>query len=182
MPTNNTQEPFDQRWLVLDHLLKDLNKNYDIPKEAIENLQMAKSVINYYKEDPTDPLRSKEVGRIDSYLNGSEEILLNIAEDCGTEYIKKWTQKMIDAAQGKEVYEYKPLKSKFIPGMPANFDFVRFSFQKPMPEERFYEICEYENVIIEFDDDQTIFVFGEKDNIQSSLQEMASFFTEQMDE
>ena len=43
------------------------------------------------------------------------------------------------------------------------------------------EICEYENVIIEFDDnDVSVFVFGEKDNIQCALKEMSPFFHEQM--
>jgi hypothetical protein len=65
--------------------------------------------------------------------------------------------------------------------MPANFDFVRFNFKEEIQVERFYEICEYENVIIEFDDNDTsVFIFGEKPNITNALKEMASFFQEQV--
>ena len=101
----------------------------------------------------------------------------------GEDFVAEWEQKLLDASKGKEVFKQSKIQSKFIPGMPANFDFVRFNFKQPIHEERFIEICEYENVIIEFDDnDLSVFVFGENDNIQKALKEMAPFYAEQLSE
>lgn len=181
MVNQDIKEPLELRWSVLDHLLKKLIKSYDISKEVIQNLQYARALTNFYKDDPTEPDRAKEVSRIDSLLNDVERTLLTIAEAEGEDFVKEWEQKLLDASQGKEVFRNVKIQSRFIPGMPANFDFIRFNFKEPIQEERFMEICEYENVIIEYDDnDASVFVFGQKENIQKALKEMSPFFQEQM--
>ena len=180
MVTDN-KDPLELRWTVLDHLLKKLIKSYEVPQEVIQNLQYARALTNFYKDDPTEPDRAKELPRIDSLLNEVEQTLLDIAQIEGEDFVKDWEKKLFDASQGKEVFKNVKIQSKFIPGMPANFDFIRFNFKETVQEERFMEICEYENVIIEFDDnDVSVFVFGEKDNIQCALKEMSPFFHEQM--
>ena len=183
MPNQELQEPLEQRWVVLDNLVKHLNKKYDVPEKVFKNLQYSRSLISYYLQDPTEPDRAKELPRIDSMLNDSELILMGMAGMEGEEFVKEWEQKFLDASQGKEVLHQAKIQSKFIPGMPANFDYVRFNFKKAIPEERFMEICEYENVIIEYDDnDSSVFIFGESTNIQNALKEMGPFFNEQMSE
>ncbi len=178
--SDQTNDPLYCRWNVLDHLLKELIHEYEIEREIIENLQLSKTLINYYIEDPTDPSRSSEIARIDELLNEAEQTLMVVAENKGKTFTNQWDQHLIDANKGIEVFRNVPIQSKFIPGMPANFDFVRFNFKEPIAEERFMEICEYENVIIEYDDnDNSVFVFGEKPQISSALQEMGSFFEEQ---
>ncbi|WP_455645876.1 DUF2096 family protein [Methanosphaera sp.] len=179
---SDVKEPLYLRWAVLDHLLKTLNKKYgDIPKEIIKDLQYARALTNFYTEDPSEPDRAKELGRIDSLLNTVERNLMSLAQVEGEEFVKEWEEKLLDASKGKEVFKSVPIQSKFIAGMPANFDFVRFNFRQPIAEERFIEICEYENVIIEFDDnDKSVFIFGEKPNITSALKEMGPFFSEQI--
>lgn len=181
MPNDGEANPLNQRWYVLDHLLKTLNKKYDVPKSVIKNLQHSRSLINYYNDDPTAQERIKELPRIDALLNEAEQNLMIFASQEGNEFVDEWTQKLVDASQGKQVFQEHKIQSKFIPGMPANFEFVRFNFKDEIQVERFYEICEYENVIIEFDDNDTsVFIFGEKDNINSALQEMGPMYKEQM--
>ncbi len=181
MANQELQDPLEQRWVVLDHLLKILNKKYDVPKDVVKHLQYARSLTSYYNQDPTDPERAKELPNIDSYLNNAEGTLMGMAGMEGEEFVADWEQKLLDASRGKEVFKQRKIQSKFIPGMPANFDFVRFNFKKPIDEERFMEICEYENVIIEYDDnDSSVFVFGETEKIQNALKEMAPFYAEQM--
>lgn len=183
MPSQELHDPLEQRWVVLDHLLKYLNKKYDVPSEVVKNLQYARALTNYYNQDPTEPDRAKELPRIDSLLNDAERTLIGMAGMEGEDFVADWEQKLLDASKGKEVFRQVKIQSKFIPGMPANFDFIRFNFREPIHEERFIEICEYENVIIEFDDnDSSVFVFGETDNIQKALKEMAPFYREQMSE
>lgn len=179
MPNQELQDPLEQKWVVLDHLIRILNKKYDVPEEVFRNLQYSRSLTHYYNQDPTDPDRVKELPRIDSMLNNSERILMGMAGMEGEEFVADWEQKLLDASQGKEVFKQVRIQSKFIPGMPANFDFIRFNFKEPIAEERFIEICEFENVIIEVDDnDSSVFVFGDKDNIQKALKEMAPFYSE----
>jgi len=181
MANQELQDPLEQRWVVLDHLLKILNKKYDVPKDVVKHLQYARSLTSYYNQDPTDSERAKELPNIDSYLNNAEGTLMGMAGMEGEEFVADWEQKLLDASRGKEVFKQRKIQSKFIPGMPANFDFVRFNFKKPIDEERFMEICEYENVIIEYDDnDSSVFVFGETEKIQNALKEMAPFYAEQM--
>jgi hypothetical protein len=42
MPNQELQDPLEQRWVVLDHLLKYLNKKYDIPEKLFKNLQYSR--------------------------------------------------------------------------------------------------------------------------------------------
>lgn len=175
------KDPLYLRWTVLDHLLKALNKNYEIPTSIIKDLQLARTLTNFYLDDPTDKDRMKELPRIEGLLNSIEQNLMIIADNEGKEFTDEWTQYLLDASKGKEIFKGIKIQSKFIPGMPANFEFVRFNFNDPIAEERFIEICEYENVIIEFDDnDKSVFVFGEKPQITSALKELSPFFAEQM--
>lgn len=175
-------EPLDQRWVVLDRLLKQLHqRNYQVPKSVVKDLQLARSLTNYYNDDPTAQERIAELPKIDSYLTNAERNLMMLAEEEGPDFVDEWTQKLTDASQGKKVFEDYKIQSRFIPGMPANFDFAKFNFKEEIQVERFYEICESENVIIEFDDDdKSVFIFGEDQNIASALQEMASFYKEQL--
>ena len=181
MHNEDETNPLDQRWLVLDNLLRELFSTHEIPRDVIQNLQHSRALTNYYNDDPTAQERINELPKIDALLNDVEQKLMIMAEDEGPEFVDRWNQNLIDASQGKQVFKDHKIQSKFIPGMPANFDFVRFNFKEEIQVERFYEICEYENVIIEFDDnDKSIFIFGEKPNISNALSEMASFFQEQV--
>ncbi len=58
---------------------------------------------------------------------------------------------------------------------------VRITFKTPISEERVQEIAEYHNVIIEFQTDTLLVIYGDKQNIQDSLKEMSSFFSEQIE-
>ena len=132
MPNQELHDPLEQRWVVLDHLLKQLNKKYDIPAEVVKNLQYSRSLTHYYLQDPTEPDRAKELPRIDSLLNDTELKLMGMAGMEGEDFVADWEQKLLDASKGKEVFRQSKIQSKFIPGMPANFDFVRFYFREPI--------------------------------------------------
>ena len=89
MVTDN-KDPLELRWTVLDHLLKKLIKSYEVPQEVIQNLQYARALTNFYKDDPTEPDRAKELPRIDSLLNEVEQTLLDIAQIEGEDFVKDW--------------------------------------------------------------------------------------------
>ena len=111
--------PAEQTWLVLVELLTDLRKKeMEIPKEITKNIQMAKTTINFYKVDPTDPQRQVEVKRINEFLTSIQDALMGLAEELGSEYADKWMDKLLRASRGEEVYPQKKTESKFVVGAP----------------------------------------------------------------
>lgn len=175
--------PAEQTWLVLVDLLTDLKKKEkEIPKEITKNIQMAKTTINFYKVDPTDPERQVAVKRINEFLTTVQNHLMGLAEEIGSEYVDKWMNKLLRASRGEVVYPQKKTDSKFVIGAPSGFSMVRMNFKTSLSEERVQEIAEYENVIIEFEEDNLLLIYGDKENIKKSLQELSSFFREQIEE
>ena len=172
--------PAEQTWMILVELLTDLRKNgVDIPKDVTKDIQMAKTTINFYKVNPNDPERMKELKRMNDFMNSAQDMLLTLAEDVGEDYLESWLEKLRRASRGEQVYQLVDKKFKFIVGAPSGFSMARLTFKKPILEERLQEIAEYYNIIIEFEDDNVIMIFGDKDNIKKSLKELSSFFTEQ---
>jgi hypothetical protein len=168
---------------VLVELLNDLRKNgMEIPKKVTRNIQMAKTTINFYKVDPTDPERQVEVKRINEFLTQTQDSLMNLADNKGEEYSAKWMEKLLMASRGEEVYPQKKTDSKFVVGAPSGFSMIRVNFKAPLSEDRVQEIAEYHNVIIEFEEDNLILIYGDKENLKKSLQELSSFFKEQLKE
>jgi hypothetical protein len=171
--------PLEQTWMVLVELLTDLKKKgFKILPQLTEDIRMARTTINFYKVDPTDPERMKELKRINEFLNSAQDSLFTLAENLGNDYINEWTEKLKKATRGEKVYEIEEKKSKFAMGAPAGFSMVRVTFNQPLPEERIQEIAETYNLIIEFEADDVIAVYGDVENIKKGLKEIAYFFKE----
>lgn len=171
--------PAEQTWMVLVELLTDLRKkNVEISPAITEDIRMAKTTINFYKVNPTDPERIKEVGRINNFLTSLQDTLMGLAEAQGKDYVDQWMEKLKRASRGETVYETHDKPSKFVVGAPSGFSMVRITFKKPQSEDRVQEIAEYHNVIIEFETDEIVVIYGDKENIQHSLKEMAPLFSE----
>ena len=174
--------PLEQTWMVLVELLTDLRKrNVEIDPIIPEDVRMAKTTINFYKVNPSDPERMNELKRINDFINSVQEALLDLAEEQGREYHAKWVEKLTRASRGEKIYDLHNKKSKFVIGAPPGFSMVRITFKAPIHEERLQEIAEYHNVIIEFETDILIVIYGDKKNIQESLKEISSFFKEQVE-
>ncbi|MGZ7070412.1 MAG: DUF2096 family protein, partial [Methanobacterium sp.] len=60
----------------------------------------------------------------------------------------------------------------------SGFSMVRVTFQEPLSEERLNDIAETHGVIIEFEEDDVVAIYGDKDDVKESLKEIASFFNE----
>lgn len=174
--------PLEQTWMVLVELLTDLRKkNIEIDPSIPEDVRMAKTTINFYKVNPADPERMNELKRINDFINTVQDKLLDLAEKEGEKYHSGWVEKLTKASRGEKLYEMHEKKSEFVIGAPPGFSMVRITFKAPIHEERLQEIAEYHNVIIEFQTDTIIVIYGEKENIQESLKEISSFFKEQIE-
>ncbi len=177
-----TDLPVEQTWMVLVELLIDLKKRgIDIDPVIPKDIRMAKTTINFYKVNPEDPERMNELKRINDFINSVQDKLIDLAENEGDEYKAVWIKKLTQASMGEQVYNLPDKKSKFVVGAPPGFSMVRITFKSPLSEERIQEIAEYHNVIIEFQTDTLVAIYGDKQNIQDSLKEISSFFTEQIE-
>ncbi len=176
-----TDLPAEQTWMILVNLLTDLRKKgVDIPEGVTRDIQMAKTTLNFYKVDPTDPERMKELKRLNDFLNSVQDTLLTLADDISDEYVESWVEKLRKASRGQQVYEIPEKKPSFVVGAPSGFSMARLTFKEPVLEERLHDIAEYHNVIIEYETDNVIILYGDKENIKKSLKELSTFFKEQL--
>lgn len=176
-----TDLPAEQTWMILVELLTDLRKrDVEIPKVVTKDIQMAKTTLNFYKVDPTDPERMKELKRINDFLNSVQDILLTLADDISEEYVNSWVEKLKKASMGQQVYKIPEKKPNFVVGAPSGFSMARLTFKQAIPEERLVDIAEYHNVILEFEENNVLMIYGSKENIKNSLKELSLFFNEQI--
>ncbi len=169
--------PVEQTWMVLLGLLTDLKKRgLKVPRDVNEEMRLVKASINFYKTDTTNPQMIKELKRINEMLNEIQETLLEIAESVSKDYQGQWVEKLKRASLGEELYKVPEPRARFIIGAPPGFSFARVHLQEPLSEDRIQEIAEEHNLIIEFEEDDLIAVYGEKENIKRGLREIGSFF------
>ncbi|MDR0911547.1 MAG: DUF2096 domain-containing protein [Methanobrevibacter sp.] len=169
----------DQTWLVLVDLLTDLKKKgVEISPVINRDLSLIKTSVSFYKKDMTHPDMIREFDRANITITEIQDKLFDLAFDFGNDYVKTWTDKLRRANMGEKVYEKADSKSKFISNPPPGFSVARINLKSPIAEDRVQEIAEYDNLIIEFDDDNLLAIYGDKENVQRGLKELASFFNE----
>ena len=171
--------PVEQTWLILVNLLTDLKKKgVNVPISVNKNISLLKTSINFYKRDTNHPDMLKEFDRVNIIVSEVQSELVGYASEISEEYSELWLDKLKRANLGQTVYSTPNTSSKFNSNPPPGFSIARFHLKKPISEDRVQEIAEYYNLIIEFDDDVTIAIYGDSDNIKKGLQELAPFFNE----
>ncbi|MCL2116454.1 MAG: DUF2096 domain-containing protein [Methanobrevibacter sp.] len=171
--------PVEQTWLILVDLLTDLKKKgVDIPISVNKNISLLKTSINFYKRDTTHPDMIKEFERSNNILTEVQDKLLSYAEDFDENDYKIWMDKLRRANLGEELYKEADSHSKFISNAPPGFSSAKVHLKKPIAEDRVQEIAEYNNLIIEFEDDTTVAIYGDSDNVKIGLKEFTPFFHE----
>ena len=172
--------PSEQNWLVLQHLISDLTKKgYDIPDGINPEMGLIRSSISSYKRDPSHPDLIDSLTKAEMSLNNVQSTLLIIAEEEGEEYVEHWFDLLKQVMQGKEVFEFANSRSRFLANTPPGLTTGRINLRVPLAEERVQEIAEWNGLIIEFDDDVTVQLHGDKEDLQVGLKEMGSFFLEE---
>ena len=172
--------PSEQNWLVLNNLIIDLRKKgHDIPDGINPEMGLIRSSISSYKRDPSHPDLINGLAKAEMSLNNIQGTLLTIAEQEDDEYVDYWLDLLKQVMQGKEVFEFADSRSKFLVNTPPGLTTGRITLKVPLAEERVQEIAEWNGLIIEFDDDVTVELHGDKPNLQVGLKEMGSFFLEE---
>jgi hypothetical protein len=171
--------PSEQNWLILNNLIKDLTKKgHKIPNGINPEMGIIRSTISSYKRDPSHPELINGLAKAEMSLNNIQRTLLIIADEEGDEYADHWLDLLKQAMQGKEVFEFADSRSKFLVNTPPGLITGRINLRVPLAEERVQEIAEWNGLIIEYDDDVTIQLHGDKEDLQAGLKEMGSFFLE----
>ena len=171
--------PSEQNWLVLQNLLSDLTKKgYEIPSGINPEMGLIRSTISSYKRDPTHPDLINGLTNAEMSLNNIQRTLLMIAEKEGEEYVDHWLDLLKRVMKGEEVFEFPKSRSKFLVNTPPGLITGRINLKVPLAEERVQEIAEWNGLIIEFEDDVTVQLHGDRDDLQVGLKEMGSFFLE----
>lgn len=171
--------PSEQNWLVLQHLLTDLTKKgYEIPKGINPEMGLIRSSISSYKRDPSHPDLINGLAKAEMSLNNIQGTLLTIAEAEGEDYVDEWLELLKRVMRGEEVFEFPKSRSTFLVNTPPGLTTGRINLKTPLAEERVQEIAEWNGLIIEFDDDVTVELHGDKPDLQAGLKEMGSFFLE----
>lgn len=171
--------PSEQNWLILNNLLQDLiKKGYSIPNGISPEMGIIRSSISSYKRDPSHPELINGLANAEMSLNNIQGTLLTIAEEEGEDYVDRWIDLFKQAMQGKEVFEFADSRSKFLVNTPPGLTTGRINLRVPLAEERVQEIAEWNGLIIEFDDDVTVELHGDNEDIKIGLKEMGGFFLE----
>ncbi len=169
--------PSEQNWLVLQRLITDLaKKGYEIPKGINPEMGLIRSSISSYKRDPSHPELINGLAKAEMALNNIQGTLLTLAEEEGEEYVDQWLDLLKRVMRGEEVFEFAKSRSKFLVNTPPGLTTGRINLKVPLAEERVQEIAEWNGLIIEFDDDVTVQLHGDQEDLKSGLKEMGSFF------
>jgi hypothetical protein len=172
--------PSEQNWLILNNLITDLHKKgYEIPKGINPEMGLIRSSISSYKKDPSHPDLINGLAKAEMSLNSIQGTILSIAENEGDEYVDHWLDLFKRAMKGEEVFEFPKSRSTFLVNTPPGLTTGRINLKVPLAEERVQEIAEWNGLIIEFDDDVTVALHGDKSDLQMGLKEMGSFFLEE---
>ena len=172
--------PSEQNWLILNNLITDLHKKgYEIPKGINPEMGLIRSSISSYKKDPSHPDLINGLAKAEMSLNSIQGTILSIAENEGDEYVDHWLDLFKRAMKGDEVFEFPKSRSTFLVNTPPGLTTGRINLKVPLAEERVQEIAEWNGLIIEFDDDVTVALHGDKPDLQMGLKEMGSFFLEE---
>ena len=172
--------PAEQNWLVINNLISDLSKKgYEIPSGISPEMGLIRSSISSYKRDPSHPDLINSLAKAEMSLSNVQGTVLTIAEEEGDEYVDYWLDLLKRAMKGEEVFEFAKSRSRFLVNAPPGLTTGRINLRVPLAEERVQEIAEWNGLIIEFDDDVTVALHGDKPDLQVGLKEMGSFFLEE---
>ncbi len=171
--------PSEQSWLVLNNLISDLTqKGYEIPSGINPEMGLIRSSISSYKRDPSHPELINGLANAEMSLSSVQGTVLSIAENEGDEYVDHWLDLFKRAMRGEQLFEFPKSRSTFLVNTPPGLTTGRINLKVPLAEERVQEIAEWQGLIIEFDDDVTVALHGDKPDLQVGLKEMGSFFLE----
>lgn len=113
---------YEYLWKELEFLVIELrSKDKRIPKEVVEDLKSARTLMTIQKINPSSPIKAE----VEDFLSRTEMALLSHAEFyLGKKYADKWFRR-IQEAKSKDSNYTDEKKLSFVTGIPKGEDMVR---------------------------------------------------------
>jgi len=157
---------YDEKWRILADFLTELKeKGKKTPIEIMNDLRSAKTVIQVLKADPT----CIETGsRIEKYLRNIESYAISTGEGIDKSIAEKWLRKLKDI-KIKKPEKIAGEKSKFIPGIPRNENWVRIKIIDDVPSKNLKKIAKENNLTYKTQKNGYVIVHGDSKKIKQLI-------------
>jgi hypothetical protein len=156
-------------WKVLEEMATDFRKKgLTIPKEVMNDLKSAKTLIKVLNADPK---RGETAQKIEEYLGNVESYLIFEGErNFGCKYVDEWLRRIDEA--GKTTSEEE--ETRFIPGLPREQKWIRIKPSAELSLERLRNLAEESNLSCKIQDDGYLLVYGEENRIKDFVKKIAT--------
>ncbi len=159
---------YEEKWKILDDLLIELQERDEkIPKDVMNDLRSAKTMIQINRADPT---RIENISRIDTYLRSVESYGILTAEKYGTNLVEEWLKKLKEIKEVKA--KKKKISSRFISGVPRGKNWVRIEISEGISSEEIRKLVNESDISYQIKENGYIFVYGKGENIKSFMKRM----------
>lgn len=161
---------YESLWKNLEALMVELTKRgTNIPKEFIDDLKSAKTMINIYKTDPTSLDITTD---IELYIGKIEPSLLYLAEsDVSKEYADKWLKK-INSARTMEKNEQTVTKTKYVSGVSKGEYWIRMKSSGLINEAEMGELLRKLNLSCSMQENDYLLIRGNEEKVKTFVKEV----------
>lgn len=164
-------ENYEEVWKVLADLLTVLrNKGETIPKDVVEDLRSAKTLINIYSLDQS---KLETLSKIESYLGNVEQTLVYLAEaDFGKEFADGYLKKIVEA-RDKVFTPKNESSARLIPGVPRDKHWIRVRIDEDVRADELEALAKSFDLSHRKEKDSFLLIYGEEDKIKQLIRKMA---------
>lgn len=162
---------YESVWKILSDMITDFRrKGEEIPKQIMDDLRSAKTLIEVLKVKPG---QIETAAKVECYLSSVESYLIITAkEKFGDKYVKNWVKKIEEAKVGLHEIEEKT-ETKFVPGLPRDKHWIRVRLDEDINVEEIRRIAESEGLSCELQKDGFLLISGNKDKVKSFVRRAA---------
>jgi len=161
---------YEYLWKTLEELIGELTRNgVTVPRELVDDLKSAKTLINIHKVDPTVLDIATE---IELYLGKIESNLLYLAElDVGKEYADECLRRIYDARR-RGMGEQVAVTPRFVSGVPKGEYWIRIKASDLISEGDLGELLEKLNLSSKPQRNGYLLIHGKEENVKALIKEV----------
>jgi len=164
-------DSYEEVWKALDELAATLRaKGKTVPKEVVEDLRSAKTLINVYSLDHS---KLETLSQIEAYLGNVEQKLFYLAEaDFGKEFADKYLEKIVKARSKTQTPE-KATPSGLIPGLPRDQHWIRVKLDEDIRRDELEALADSLSLSCKTQDKDFLLIYGEENKIKRLIRKVA---------
>jgi len=160
---------YELLWKILEELMIELaDRGVTIPKELMDDLKSARTLISIYN---TEPSALDVVTEVALYLDKIEPNLLYLAEsEVGKKYASAWIKKISDARLEKAETTIVP--SKFVAEIPRGEHWIRIKTSDIISDDNLKELLKNLKLSSKAQNDGYLLVYGKEEHVKSFIKEV----------